>query len=763
MNSAPSERSPWQRLQWPLAVLFVLMVFLYCNRNIVTGHNAPTWDAFTYYTPEFTLVADYARAGRLLLWDPWINGGTPDNADPQVGAASPIMILVGTIAGGTEKGFRAYWLLIWFLGPLGMLLIARHLDAPAWAAVVVALAYGFCGFYVGHAEHTTFVYSFSSLPFIFWRFDAALKSLRFWAAIEAGALWGLSALGGYPSLTIMTGGFLGLWALGRCCSSKSDFASFQARPTQTRFVFAVLALILVFCVGAVVLAPTYAAFFKEGAGYSERAGALSRGLALDGAMSPSSLLNFASPYLILLRWPWPKLNPGLWPDSDISLQALYLGALPLILATLALLERPKSTWRWWLTGIIVFALTCSVGKHLPVRGWLYDCCPPTRYFRHAAAFRAFAIFGIMILALLAGRDLQIAISKPSSRIWVKLLCSAVVISTGAMVSYVYIITHFNNFAEQFHRGARHLVRVWLGAIAISLLVLLFAKARRWLPALLIILALVDASLTARITEPLVSGGSSARQIWDRLNAGHRPGIGLGENGLQRELRPPSWAGGSITNNNLPLKILTFYNDEVMSNRFHVNFEHHPLLQNMAIGSERIWFSADAAIVSPSDAAYAALVRRTDELGVPVLVVHPAQEMVMISQSGLAINPVAKTNSQETSEVNAIVKLNAVETISTKILRYSPNHLDLSVSCRQAGWLIVTDRWSSGWHARVNGKPSEVFGGNFIFRAVRVEAGENTIQFSYDQTAYFALVAISWSTLATIFMLPLILKSRPIHQ
>jgi len=40
---------------------------------------------------------------------------------------------------------------------------------------------------------------------------------------------------------------------------------------------------------------------------------------------------------------------------------------------------------------------------------------------------------------------------------------------------------------------------------------------------LILLALVDVSLTARLTEPLVSGGSTARRIWDRLNPGHRPG------------------------------------------------------------------------------------------------------------------------------------------------------------------------------------------------------------------------------------------------
>ena len=46
----------------------------------------------------------------------------------------------------------------------------------------------------------------------------------------------------------------------------------------------------------------------------------------------------------------------------------------------------------------------------------------------------------------------------------------------------------------------------------------------------------------------------------------------------------------------------------------------------------------------------------------------------------------------------------------------------------------------------------------IFRAVRVRAGENTIQFYYPQYLYFGLVFLSWTTLITVFAMPL-WKSR----
>jgi hypothetical protein len=70
-----------------------------------------------------------------------------------------------------------------------------------------------------------------------------------------------------------------------------------------------------------------------------------------------------------------------------------------------------------------------------------------------------------------------------------------------------------------------------------------------------------------------------------------------------------------------------------------------------------------------------------------------------------------------------------------------------------GWLLVTDRWAAGWRGKANGNPVEVLGGNFIFRAVRIRAGENTIQFYYPQPLYFALVLLSWTTLGAVFATP----------
>ena len=134
-------------LAWWLAALLLAIVFGTANFGLVDGRAAPIWDAEGFFAPAFTLIADHARAGRIVLWNPWQSGGSPEYAEPELGAVSPIAVLVGAITGGVESGFRTYWLLIWFLGPLGILLLARHLGAPPWAGFIVSLGFAFCGFY----------------------------------------------------------------------------------------------------------------------------------------------------------------------------------------------------------------------------------------------------------------------------------------------------------------------------------------------------------------------------------------------------------------------------------------------------------------------------------------------------------------------------------------------------------------------------------------------------------------------------------------
>ncbi len=735
----PARRSA---LPWLLALLALAAALLIGNRKLVSGENTLVWDAEGFFAPAFTLVADHARAGKILLWDPWPAAGSPDYAEPEFGATSPIAILVGFIGGGTEISFRAYVLLFWFLGGVGVLLFARSFALRPWAALVIALGVMFCGFYTGHAGHTSHIYSFAWIPWILWRFDVALKTLRWAPAAEAGSFWGLSALGGYPELTILTAIFLFLWTAGcylcaRPAPSEPATPS-SGSPRRLPQYFALLALVAL--IGSAVLAPSYVAFFSEGHGYSDRVGPRPRDEAINSMpMPPGALATFSSTYLDNVNIYYTRL----WPSTDGAFTNVYLGVLIPGFALLALLEQRFSAWRWWLLGVFMFMILCAAGGQTPVRGWLYDYLPLTRYFRHPGEFRAYALICLVALALLGMQHLQAGLQNGSRQTFRRFVIATLITAAAAAACYVGMVSSVANRGPFFHRATAMFALSWLAAILISLLALAAPKARRYLPVFLVALAVADGltsfSLASRAT---VSGHIRARQVWDAINAAHVSALDQTRRGLQRQVEFTALFDPYRNNHNIPLRIATFKAYEVMTNRFKEDFPNHPVLLAMSTGSDRIWFASDAALFPPTDASYAAFVRRSEELGVPVAVIHSPQSMRNLSAG-------SQQNSEDAQAIGQISRLAPAQRVAIDLLRYTPSHLDFQVRCPSAGWLIVTDRWSSGWTARLNGRRAEVFSADFIFRALRVDPGQNTVQLSYRPAGFPWLLILSWGTLAAV--------------
>jgi hypothetical protein len=329
-------------------------------------------------------------------------------------------------------------------------------------------------------------------------------------------------------------------------------------------------------------------------------------------------------------------------------------------------------------------------------------------------------------------------------------------SIAAVWVYVRVVSHVTDLGDQFHLSNLHLIGIWFGAVGVSLLFFLFRETRKWLPVLFGVLAILDAALTLYLSQDFVSDARRTRRLLSRVDAGHKTLLKLGS--LGRELETSRLFGGKHQNTNVPLRIATFYNDSTMKNRFHIGFADHPVLLNMGLGADRIWFADDTVIAAPSQYAFNALVNRSDQLGAPVLIVHSPAQMAKVSDMNSRAVP-------DKAEFTSISHLTPAQNIPTQVVEYTPDDLKLKVTCPADGWLLVTDRWAAGWRATVNGSPVDVFGGNFIFRAVRVRGGENTIQFYYPQHLYFAMIFVSWCILVAVFAIPRLnaLKAGPQKQ
>lgn len=748
--------------RWPLWVLIVTLVFLAGNQLLVRGEAIGRWDADGQFFPYYVLVADHARAARFVQWDPWSNGGLPALGDPQVGAVSPVNVVLGLMTGGTSTGFRIYWLLLWWVGGFGMLMLGRHLGAPPWGACVVALGFLFCGVYTGNAEHTSWITAFSFLPVTIWRLDVGLRTRKLRPAAEAGAVWGLSALAGYPGVIMITGCFAASWALGRWLVADSVAAESAGRrsdavlaATRPSLGFTLSSLVVVLLVGLLVLSPTYLAFFFEGTGTNPRVGALPRDVALSNSLTPGALATFASPYLAALKvarqFMGPDVPPGeLWPATDLSMVSIYAGAIIPTLALFALIRRPRERWRWWVAGLGVLSIACAMGETLPLRGWLYDLLYPMRFFRHAAIFRLYYVFAICVLALIATRDLvgDLRQSAPAAR-GRFLIASLLVASLAVLLVLPFLDPAWSAGMpwQAVLLGRLHFVWIWVGVCAVAFLAWRVPdRAKAWnVPVLLVALAASDALVTSVLSIPSMIRIGEAAERWNDLDAQHRSSLDLTANGWWRkesscDRAPPS--GRCLSNGQLITKMPVFNAYATEKNAFHLAMVHHPVLKDMATGAERIWFSKEVATVPATEGSFAVFRRRAEILGAPPLVIHSTDEMLRMGHDDASSDTSA-------SGVTAIERLSAAQRIRADVIRYFPEELVFEVHPATDGWLLVTDRWARSWGTEVNGRQATLYGGNFIFRAIRVSAGRNRVRLTYRPVGSPWLVVVSWGTLAVV--------------
>lgn len=734
-------------LNWWLAGCIVTAVLCLGNLDLLSGKSAPQWDGLDYFGPEFSLVADHIKAGRLVLWDPWIAAGTPDSAEPEFGTTSPIVLAAGLLSPSPQAGFVMYWMFIWTLGPIGILVLCRHLRCPVWGGLIAALGFAASGFYTGHAEHTAHIYSVSLLPWILWRFDIALLRRSYWAAVQAGAIYGVSALGGYPVYTIVTPAFLLLWSLGYLWDTEHN------RPVGIgkQITHSVAAVILTSVIGAAVMAPAYIDFFKDTQGYSDRTGTRSREVALRENIFPAGeVTTLSSPYLSLL-----DINHGyFWPWADISMRSIYMGCAVITFAFFSLLSGGRR--RWWLFAVAILFLCCATGYQLPLRGWLYDFVPPTRYFRNASSFRTYAILLGVVLCAFGTRDLEGANTGVDNRSRLRLLISATILAIASAWTFE-IVTHFAAVRlPTFKLAVEHGIIAWGSIIALAFLLWTRKLSPSAVFALLIAVAVFDGITTLRISRS-TTHSPAARGFWHIMNRGHNASLDLSAGDLFRALDPPTPLNNITpsrfpTNRNLPLKLATLENDITLWNRYYMQIEHDPFLRQMALGDDRIWFTESAATAPANDGNFVVFEKRMQQLQKPVIVIHSGPQMEEISRR-------RADDKEQWLPTITPDSLGSASVARISGLSYWPNSLAFHYVADKPGWLMVTDRWAPGWKVTVNGRPQEVLGADFVFRAVKVEAGDNFVQFHYRPWGWPYLLALSWGTLLIIGICQLVVSTR----
>ncbi len=491
-------------------------------------------------------------------------------------------------------------------------------------------------------------------------------------------------------------------------------------------------------IGVAIMSPSYVGFLKFAKGYTFRTASLDRHRALtEAVLTPQALGTFASPYLYLLNWP----GQGIWPETDISMSNIYMGVLVVSLAVIALTRWDK--WRLWMGLVVLFFFACSVGIHSPVRGWLYDLVPPTRFFRNSSLFSAYGIFGCCTLAALGAWDLdKIRLAKRlGDRRRLFVVSGFVAVAAG--LTYVWILRVPHAILYSANNPTILFCLLWLAVVIIFLVWWTRDISDRLLLLGLVLIAVVDAGSTLHISRRTVYS-TEYLPWWNLINTQHVKSLDLTPNGFARTLLPSPELGAYEDDvRNIVLKQEVFTGDTGLRNQFFPAYVGDPVLNQLVVGSERTWFSDRPVWIRPSDGNFAAYQKASHALGSPPLVLHPVAEMVKSSDLTLSRSQADNDAWIQTAQ--------RADRATVRLIEYHPNSLSFRYNADRDGWLLVTDRWAPSWGAEVNGRPVEVLGANFLFRAIPVTRGENIVRFRYRPRGYVGMVILSW-TIILLFVI-----------
>jgi hypothetical protein len=241
----------------------------------------------------------------------------------------------------------------------------------------------------------------------------------------------------------------------------------------------------------------------------------------------------------------------------------------------------------------------------------------------------------------------------------------------------------------------------------------------------------------------------SRERWMDLDRVHSSEIDLTRNGLWRSKTSFSRHSEAkeLRNDQMITKEPVFLAYGQETNIYHSSMTTQPALRRLAVGEDRIWFSPEALEAPVSREFFDAWAATVIREGAATLLVHPPEEML-----GLGSPLDALKDGKGLTRLDSLAPLSPIQ---IQLLQYLPEDLSFEVTCPSDGWLLVTDRWARNWRVVVNSKEETVYGGNFIFRAIRVSEGLNRFRFSFRPSGFPWLLLMSWSILIGVFLVSLL--------
>lgn len=347
----------------------------------------------TYYA-VYSILAKasmYFRNLELPLWMPFLQRGTPLADLLGIPLWSPITIAFSLI-GYTDYLLNIQYVFYCMIASCGMYLTLSNFTDDRWLAAAGGVAYGTSGFFVGNAQHITFIGFASIFPLLHYFAYKMLKSGEFPWILLSGVGIGLLLLNSYPPFVIFGLLFLafdGLFLIIKHQKWREDghLAKLIKQITLSMMFASCSALVFIASVLKV----------KD---LMVRSRAIPWDDVANNGLSLSNWLGLISPNLVerIPRWT-NYLEP--------SLTNTYI-SIPVTLVTLAsaysVFQSRRRLDVTYYCLAAAFAITLSTGSG--IYKILYQFLYGVNLFRFPGAIRIFAIFYLIIVSTITFEALK---------------------------------------------------------------------------------------------------------------------------------------------------------------------------------------------------------------------------------------------------------------------------------------------------------------------------------------------------------------------
>jgi len=797
MGQSERETMPRRWPAWRAPILLTLLTILMFAPLLFGDRVLYLGTPMLQFVPWRQAAAEQLKAGWLPLWLQGVGAGAPLLANHQTAALYPLNILF--LVWPAERALSYSAALHVLLAGLGMFWLARSLRLSRFAALIGAIAYMFSAFIITRLMFPSMTCAAAWMPYL-WLFGGRLAERRRMAdALALALVIGLQFLAGHAQLWYYSMWALALYVLARCLIGRRDdgAASWPARrqarakPLAITLSLTLLALALGVGLAAAQFLPT-----AELAMNSQRQTGAEYDFAMTYSLWPWRLITFFAPDFF-----GSPAHGDYWGYGNYWEDAGYVGVLPLLLVFPAILGwragrktgKPALRLVPFLFGFGLLALLLALGKNLPLYPAVFRYVPGFGLFQAPARFLYWTTLALALLAAIGADQLTVWAGRGKAARW--LLVIGVGLFLGGLAALILLPAIKVTFGPALLRAG-----LLLGLSSLPIILSAAPPRPGWRgvtvgawPALAVLILAGDllsfgisfnptttpaayAPFENRTADLLRDDASGQFRIYtfekaeyDIMYRRYHLFKDFGDSSLarQRELRETllpnvhlldgiESAGNfeplldgryarlmdviNTTDTATALRLLGLMNVAYI---VQPQFEAPGVAGVVEIGAgeelptrvyrnpaalPRAWWTPKARCVANDEAALAAIQEPAFD---------PRQEVILSC---------AKTSEvSKTSEVFLDVPVT---------LTYRPNGVTIALNAPAAGYLVLADAWYPGWDvafwAGSEARPAELLRANYAFRAVAVEAGEQSVDFHY--TSWAAQTGSQYSVLSLLGVL-----------